>query len=357
MQYEPRAPTADSSQAIVSILTSFSRPVRPVSEASGWQSELRDSVRDAGELCRRLQLPSKLARTAADGAKQFPVFVPPSYLARIQPGDPCDPLLLQVLPGADEMAVVSGFTNDPVDDAAASLQPGVLQKYQGRALLITTGACAVHCRYCFRRHFPYEEVPHSDAAWDAALATVAADASISEVILSGGDPLMLVDSRLASLVKKITAIPHVRRLRVHTRLPIMIPSRVTKEMLAWLTGGRLTPIVVIHANHAQEIDEAVAESLAKIKLAGVTLLNQAVLLRGVNDSAAAQVALSERLIDVGVVPYYLHQLDRVAGAAHFEVPIAEGLQLMKEVRDLLPGYAVPRYVQEVAGESGKVVLA
>jgi len=222
-----------------------------------------------------------------------------------------------------------------------------------RALLITTGACAVHCRYCFRRHFPYEEVPHSDAAWDAALGAIADDRSIREVILSGGDPLMLVDERLAKLTKKIEAISHVVRLRIHTRLPIMIPSRVTEKMLAWLTGGRLTPIVVIHANHAQELDDAVAQSLASLRQAGATLLNQAVLLRGINDTVAAQAALGERLIEIGVVPYYLHQLDRVSGAAHFEVPISEGLQLMQALRAELPGYAVPRYVQEVAGQPNK----
>ncbi len=341
----------------VSILTGFSRSVRAVSDSPRWQGELRDAVRDAGELCRRLQLPQELALGASGGAEQFPVFVPPSYLARIKSGDIRDPLLLQVLPDRGETKVVSGYSSDPVDDAAASLQPGVLQKYQGRALLVTTGACAVHCRYCFRRHFPYEQSPHSDAAWDAAIASIAADTSIREVILSGGDPLMLVDSRLASLVEKITAIAHVRWLRVHTRLPIMVPSRVTKEMLAWLTDGRLTPVVVIHANHVQELDELVAHSLSKLKLAGVTLLNQTVLLRGVNNSVAAQVALSERLIDIGVVPYYLHQLDRVTGAAHFEVPVAEGRRLMEELRKQLPGYAVPRYVQEVAGQPHKLVLA
>jgi len=258
---------------------------------------------------------------------------------------------------ATESQQVPGFSLDPVGDAPASLRPGVLQKYHGRALLITTGACAVHCRYCFRRHFPYEEVPHSDAAWDTALAAIAADASIHEVILSGGDPLMLVDERLARLAEKIAAIPHVYRLRVHTRLPIMIPARVTKQLLTWLTGSRLTPVVVLHANHAQELDRTVAQSLASLRQAGATLLNQAVLLRNVNDSVAVQVALGARLIELGVLPYYLHQLDRVAGAAHFEVPVTEGLQLMKDLRAQLPGYAVPRYVQEVAGEPHKKVLA
>ena len=314
-------------------------------------------MRDAGELCRRLDLPASLAEHARDGAGQFPVFVPPSYLARIDPGNPCDPLLLQVLPVRDEAAEIDGYSVDPVGDAEASLQPGVLQKYRGRALLITTGACAVHCRYCFRRHFPYEEIPHSDAAWDSALGAIAADDSISEVILSGGDPLMLVDSRLAKLVEKIEAIPHVRRLRVHTRLPVMVPQRVTDELLAWLTGSRLSPVVVIHANHAQELDASVADALSKLKRSGVTLLNQAVLLRNVNDSLAAQIALSERLIELGVLPYYLHQLDRVSGSAHFEVPLAVGLKLVEQMREQLPGYLVPRYVQEVAGEPNKVVLS
>ena len=341
----------------MSILTSFSRPVRAVSETTRWQGEMRDAVRDVGELCHRLRLPQKLVLEARGGAEQFPVFVPPSYLARIEPGKLCDPLLLQVLPQARETQAVAGFSRDPVDDAAARLLPGVLQKYQGRALLVTTGACAVHCRYCFRRHFPYEQSSPSEGTWEAAIAAIAADASIREVILSGGDPLMLVDSRLASLVEKIAAISHVRWLRVHTRLPIMIPSRVTDELLGWLTGGRLAPVVVIHTNHAQEVDRSVADSLSKLKRAGVTLLNQAVLLRGVNDSLAAQVALHERLIDVGVVPYYLHQLDRVAGAAHFEVPIEEGRRLVEELRKQLPGYAVPRYVQEVAGHPNKLVLA
>jgi len=340
----------------VSIITSLSPPVRAVSATTSWQRELHDAVRDAGELCRRLDLPSELAVEGLDGAGQFPVFVPLGYLARIRPGDPRDPLLLQVLPAAAESAEVAGFSRDPVGDEVASLRPGVLQKYAGRALLIATGACAVHCRYCFRRHFSYEEMPQSDATWEMALEAIAEDSSIHEVILSGGDPLMLVDERLAKLVEKIAAISHVCRLRVHTRLPIMIPTRITEQLVAWLTGSRLTPVVVIHANHVQELDDKVAQSLASLRQAGVTLLNQAVLLRNVNDTVAAQVALGERLIELGVVPYYLHQLDRVAGAAHFEVPVAEGLRLMEELRAQLPGYAVPRYVQEVAGQRNKVVL-
>jgi EF-P beta-lysylation protein EpmB len=343
----------------MAILTTEAESVRPVLAAANepsWQAEVREAVRDAHDLCRRLGLPAEMAVGAGAGAGDFPVFVPPSFLARIQPGDPHDPLLRQVLPVTEEADVVPGFTADPVGDGDAKLASGVLQKYQGRALLITTGSCAVHCRYCFRRHFPYEEAPHSSAAWDAALALVAEDPTISEVILSGGDPLMLVDSRLAALVEKIESIEHVTRLRIHTRLPIVVPARVTIELVAMLESSRLSTVVVIHSNHAQELAEDVATALELLRPAGVLLLNQAVLLRGVNDSVEAQQALSERLIELGVVPYYLHQLDRVAGAAHFEVPIEEGRTIVKELRKRLPGYMVPRYVQEIAGEASKTVL-
>lgn len=272
-------------------------------------------------------------------------------------GDPHDPLLRQVLPVAGENEDVAGFATDPVNDAAEAVQPGVLHKYAGRALLIATGVCAVHCRYCFRRHFPYEQAPHSEAAWDRALSYIAADPTIREVILSGGDPLMLVDRTLAKLTDKIASIPHVTRLRVHTRLPIMIPSRVTEELVGLLTGTRLTSVMVIHANHAQELGDEVAGGVARMHEQGVMLLNQAVLLRGINDSIEAQCDLSERLVEIGVTPYYLNQLDRVQGAAHFEVPINEGKQLVEQMRARLPGYAVPRYVQDVAGGASKTLLA
>jgi EF-P beta-lysylation protein EpmB len=343
----------------MAILTAQGESVRPVLAAAvepSWQAEIREAVRDAHELCRRLGLPAEMAVGPWASLEKFPVFVPPSFLARIRPGDPHDPLLRQVLPVAEEADEVPGFTADPVGDSDAKLASGVLQKYRGRALLIATGSCAVHCRYCFRRHFPYEETPHSSAAWDAALALVAQDSTIPEVILSGGDPLMLVDSRLAAFVEKIEAIGHVTRLRIHTRLPIVVPARVTHELIAMLVASRLSTVVVIHANHAQELAEDVAAALERLRHAGVLLLNQAVLLRGVNDSVEAQQALSERLIELGVVPYYLHQLDRVAGAAHFEVPIEEGRKIIEELRTRLPGYMVPRYVQEIAGEASKTVL-
>jgi EF-P beta-lysylation protein EpmB len=343
----------------LSILTGPHSAVRARSwpASAAWQRELRDAIRDPFQLCESLDLPADFGRNVAAAAAAFPVFVPPSYLARIERGNPADPLLRQVWPAAAEDAEVDGFSQDPVGDSAVALRPGLLQKYQGRALMVVTGACAIHCRYCFRRHFPYEESPPTTAVWSAAIDAIAEDDSIEEVILSGGDPLTVIDSRLAALVNQLAAISHVRRLRVHTRLPVMIPSRIDDSLLAWLTGTRLTPVIVVHANHAQEVDEHVGHALRRLREAGVMLLNQAVLLRGVNDSVAVQAELSSRLIELGVVPYYLHQLDRVRGAAHFEVPIERGLQIIAELRRRLPGYAVPQYVQEQAGAPHKIPLA
>ena len=313
-------------------------------------------MRDPAELCHLLGLP-ELERQARQAAERFGLFAPRTFIRRMRYGDPADPLLRQVLPLADELDSPPGYSADPVGDGPAKLAPGLLQKYASRALIVATGACAVHCRYCFRREFPYDETPKSPAAWQGAIDRIAADPTVTEVILSGGDPLTLVDSQLAELVDRLAAVPHVRRLRVHTRLPVMIPSRVDDDLLAWLVGGRLAPVVVIHANHAAELDDSVAESVRRLTTAGALLLNQAVLLRGVNDDVRSLVELSERLIDLRVAPYYLHQLDRVLGAAHFEGPEARGRELIAELRARLPGYAVPRYVRETPGATGKVVLA
>ena len=313
-------------------------------------------MRDIGELCRLLELPGEFEHRASMAVKGFPLFVPRPFLARIRHADTADPLLRQVLPLEAETLAAEGFTPDPVDERSAALKPGLLAKYAGRVLMVTTGACAVHCRYCFRRHFPYQESPKSLAAWQPAIEQFEADESIHEVILSGGDPLMLVDDLLAGLADRLAQIPNLRRLRVHTRLPIVIPERVNDVLLGWLTGTRLTPIVVVHANHPAEIDDAVAAALGRLIDAGVPVLNQAVLLRGVNDAVAPLAELCERLIDLRVIPYYLHQLDRVTGAAHFEVPVAQGRKIMAELKSRLPGYAVPRYVQEIAGRSHKIDL-
>jgi len=323
---------------------------------SSWHDHLRLAVREPAQLIAALELPNELIEPARQAARSFPLFAPWPYIARMKKGDPKDPLLRQVLPLADELSDQPGFVADPVGDGEARLSAGLLQKYAGRALLITTGACAIHCRYCFRRHYPYSEAPRSPDAWQPALDRIAADAAIEEVLLSGGDPLTLVDSHLAELANRIARIPHVRRLRIHTRLPIVIPQRVTSELLDWLRGTRLAPIMVVHANHAQEIDDATAGALSQLVDAGIPVLNQSVLLRGINDTASALIDLSRRLIDLRVMPYYLHQLDRVLGAAHFEMPIGRGLELIEAMRRALPGYAVPRYVQEVSGDEAKRVI-
>ncbi len=334
-----------------------SRLELPSQPPADWQTALKTALRDPAQLIAQLELPLSLLEGARAAAKSFPLFAPLGYVARMKPGDVADPLLQQVLPLAAELIEHKGFTSDPVGDLAAAKMPGLLHKYQGRALLITTGACAVHCRYCFRRHFPYSEGPQSPAQWEPALQLIEADPTIDEVILSGGDPLTMLDGRLAELAQRLARIPHVGRLRVHTRLPILIPQRVTDELLAWLCGTRLAPIMVIHANHPQELDAPVAAALTRLVKAGIPVLNQTVLLRGINDNERALIELSRHLINLRVMPYYLHQLDRVQGAAHFEVPIARGKELIDQMRQQLPGYAVPRYVQEIAGESGKHVLA
>ena len=329
----------------------------PCDANADWQSILAESVRNPFTLCHLLGLPPELAVEAEASAGGFTTLVPRPYLARIHPGDPTDPLLLQVLPRAAEKATPPGYGLDPVGEFNAQCGPGLLRKYQGRLLMVTTGACAVHCRFCFRRHFPYEGRPGSTPDWDAAVHKIAADNSIREVILSGGDPLALPDSDLARLAGRLAGISHVRRLRVHSRMPVMVPQRVNDDLISWLRGGPLLPLMVVHVNHPAEIDGAVAEAFGRLVDAGIPLLSQTVLLRAVNDQADVLVELFQRLIDLRVMPYYLHHLDPVVGAAHFEVPIATGLALMSELRNRLPGYATPRYVRETPGGTSKEVLA
>ena len=351
------SPPTSMSIVSLSVNPSPTRGPVPAPRYDSWQEALRDAVRDPAELCRLLDLPSELVAGATRAVRDFPLFAPRGFIARMRLADPFDPLLRQVLPLADELAVVPGFEADPVGDRAATQTPGLLHKYKSRVLMVTTGACAVHCRYCFRRHFPYSEAPRSPSGWTPALEYIAADTTIGEVILSGGDPLTLVDAQLAELIDRLAAIGHLRRLRIHTRLPIMIPERVTAPLVQMLAGSRLTSVMVLHANHAHELDASVAAAIRDLADAGVLLLNQAVLLRGVNDDVEALVDLCERLVELRVVPYYLHQLDRVAGAAHFEVHQARGRRLVEQLRERLSGYAVPRYVCEIAGAKHKIVLA
>jgi EF-P beta-lysylation protein EpmB len=322
-----------------------------------WQTLLARAVRDPQTLIHRLRLSPALLPAARRAATLFPLRVPEGYLARIRPGDPTDPLLRQVLPLEEEFQATPGFSRDPVGETTAMVPGGVIHKYHGRVLLVTTGACAVNCRYCFRRHFPYEESNASTENWRGALQYIAERPEIGEVILSGGDPLTLSDRRLEALVAALTEIPHVQRLRVHSRLPVVLPERVDERLLAWLTATRLRPVIVFHANHANEVDKTVATAARRLRDSGVTVLNQAVLLAGVNDSAPALISLSERLFEAGILPYYLHVLDKVEGAAHFDVPEDRARRIHAEAEARLPGYLLPRLVREDAGAGSKTRLA
>jgi EF-P beta-lysylation protein EpmB len=330
-------------------------PATPLAaQPSGdWRRLWREAVRDPAELLALVGLPDLATRLAGDAGRAFPLRVPRGFVARMRRGDPADPLLRQVLPLDDEDRAVAGFGLDAVGDQASRVAGGVLHKYAGRALLVATGSCAVHCRYCFRRHFPYASETAAAGRWGEALAHLEGDASIRELILSGGDPLSLSDARLAELLERLPAIPHLRTLRIHTRLPVVLPERIDDGLAALLARCTLRKVVVVHANHANEIDAGVADAFDRLRRTGATLLNQSVLLRGVNDDAGTLAALSERLFDAGVLPYYLHQLDRVAGVAHFEVDDGRARVLAESMRALLPGYLVPRLVRELPGDVGK----
>jgi EF-P beta-lysylation protein EpmB len=324
-----------------------------------WRQEFAAAFRDPVELVAELGLPREVLPSARAGEALFPLVVTRSFVARMRHGDAADPLLRQVLPVAAEDEDVPGYTTDPVGDLAAEQTPGVLHKYKGRVLVVAAPACAIHCRYCFRRHFPYDAAPRGSAACDAACAYVESDPSVHEVILSGGDPLLLSDATLAEWSERLAAIAHVKRLRIHTRLPIVLPSRVDDGLLAWVRATRelgLAPWIVVHSNHPAELVDDCAEALGRLVDAGVAVLNQTVLLRGVNDDEETLAALCERLVDLRIQPYYLHQLDPVAGAAHFHVPEARGRELIAILRARLPGYAVPRFVREEPGEPHKTDL-
>jgi len=321
---------------------------------SGWKAELAASFSRVEDLLAYLGLPTEPFERAAAG--RFAFRVTAAFAGRMRKGDPDDPLLRQVLPVGAELDDWPGFLADPVGDLQAVAVPGLLHKYHGRALLVATGACAINCRYCFRREFPYGEAQLSRSREAEALAHVAADASISELILSGGDPLVLDDARLASLVGAIAAIPHVRRLRIHSRLPVVLPARVTDGLVGVLTGTRLKPVLVIHANHANELDDAVGLALTRLRQAGVGLLNQSVLLKGVNDTAEDLAGLSETLFGWGVLPYYLHVLDKARGTGHFDLAEKDALAIWEGLRRRLPGYLVPRLVREEAGKPYKTLV-
>lgn len=321
-----------------------------------WQRELADAFRDPRELCRFLGLGEGLAANAVASSGSFPFLVPRSFADRMTRGDPRDPLLLQVLPQADELRFQDGYSADPLDEPRYLKAPGLVQKYAGRALLLVTGGCAINCRYCFRRAFPYAESGATRKGMEAALDAIAEDPSLAEVILSGGDPLLADDATLAMIISRLDGMPHVARLRIHTRLPVVLPSRVDDGLLGALAATRLSRVVVIHANHPAELNGPVADAIGRLVRLPAMVLNQSVLLAGVNDSVSVLCRLSERLITIGVVPYYLHLLDRVNGAAHFDVLEDRAVALHRQLTASLPGYAVPKLVREIPGEPSKTAV-
>lgn len=312
-----------------------------------WRAQIRDAFRTPEALLCHLGLEQAAGPDAA--RPSFPMLVPLAFAQRMHAGDPDDPLLRQVLPDPLEAQITPGFSSDPVGDLPSRQAPGILHKYHGRVLLITTGACAIHCRYCFRQNFPYATERASGHHWDQTLAYLQAQPSAEELILSGGDPLMMPTAQLRALTDALRQVRHIRRLRIHTRLPIVLPDRVSANLLAWLSDLPWPVVMVVHANHAREFDAEVDHALQRVRNTGAVLLNQAVLLAGINDDAAVLAALMERGLASGTLPYYLHLLDRVAGAARFELSDSRALGLMEQLRRRLPGYLVPRLVREQAG--------
>jgi len=336
------------------------RPLDPKTETihftKNWQQQLADAFNTIEDLCGYLQLPFEELPVSVAATRNFPLRVPLSFAACMEKGNPHDPLLRQVLPVNDELLTYPGFNNDPVGDLPAAAQTGVLHKYHGRALFINTGSCAINCRYCFRRNFPYADLQLGKQKEEDAIRYLQENPDITEVILSGGDPLLLNDARITRLLQQLDAIGHLKRIRIHSRLPIVLPARITGELIAALMQSSKQIVIVVHCNHANEINERVIAAFEALKNKGITLLNQSVLLKGVNDDANVLCNLSEQLFAHGVLPYYLHLLDKATGTGHFEVPEAQALLIMKQVQAALPGYLVPKLVKEQAGAASKLYI-
>ncbi|HBS41548.1 MAG TPA: EF-P beta-lysylation protein EpmB [Oceanospirillales bacterium] len=329
----------------------------PADEPRDWRQILADSFRDINSLLRYLEIDTHPAARALLASDSFPLLVPRPFAQRMQRGNPDDPLLLQVLPQASELETAPGFVADPLAEKHSNIRSGIIHKYQGRVLLLAATGCAVNCRYCFRRHFDYQNNRIGRKEWQEALDYVRSDISISEVILSGGDPLMLSDEALNELLMLIEDIPHISRLRIHTRLPVVIPQRLTDTFIRNLNNSRLGTSVVLHINHPQELHDLHAAPLQALRSGGTWLLNQSVLLNGVNNEAGILRQLSEALFSYGISPYYLHMPDRVAGTHQFDVSEQDALRLYRDLRSVLPGYLVPQLVRERAGVPFKSVMA
>ena len=329
--------------------------VAEIHAPDAWQRSMRDGIATLQELLEIVQVDKNRFDAMQPTRGEFPLRVPRSYAARMRKGDPADPLLLQVLPLHAERMDVPGFEPDPLRETGLASQ-GVLQKYRGRALLVTTPACPVHCRYCFRRHFPYTDQVAAKDRWEPALRTLRGMTDVTEVILSGGDPLSLTNRRLGQLLHLIEGLEHIDTVRFHTRFPIVLPERVDHGLLRLLSRNKLHTVMVVHCNHANEIDRSVRTALEAVARTGTVLLNQSVLLKGINDNADRLESLSRALFSCRVLPYYLHLLDPVSGAAHFDVPASRGTKLIEELRRRLPGYLVPRLVREEPGQPGKTTI-
>jgi len=330
--------------------------IETLGQTLSWQRMLSESFTQIQDLLDFLQLRPADVNTSEEAAKQFKCLVPRSFAQRMEKANPFDPLLLQMLPVSAELQSVEGFVHDPVGDLKANPIPGLLHKYHGRVLLLTNSGCAGNCRYCFRRHFPYQENSLSHSEIQQAIQYIQEDESISEVIFSGGEPLLNSDNRLATWINQLAEIKHVSRIRFHSRLPVFLPARITTSFIEAVTSSRLKPIMVIHSNHPREINEEVRRTLLTMHNAGVLVLNQSVLLNGINDDAKILTNLSERLFAAKALPYYLHSLDPVQGAAHFHTDEIQLHDIYKELCNSLPGFLVPKLVREVAGEKSKIGL-
>ena len=318
-----------------------------------WQQQLAEAFNNIEDLCHYLHLSIKDLPVSEAAAKNFSLRVPLSFAASMQKNNPNDPLLRQVMPIKDELNIYPGFSNDPVGDLSSATQIGVLHKYQGRVLLINTGSCAINCRYCFRRNFPYSDLQLGKQHENAAIQYINDNHDISEVILSGGDPLLLNDERLEKLIQQLSAIKHLKRIRIHSRLPIVLPARITNELINSLTKSAKQIVLVVHCNHANEINTRVFAGFTLLQNKGITLFNQSVLLKGVNDDATVLCELSEQLFSLGIIPYYLHLMDKATGTGHFDVPETTAIALIQQMQNILPGYLVPKLVMEQAGALSK----
>ncbi|MBS9435353.1 EF-P beta-lysylation protein EpmB [Photorhabdus hainanensis] len=321
-----------------------------------WLKQLTDVITDPDELLQLLSLDEHPTLSkGSDARRLFPLRVPRAFVARMQVNDPDDPLLLQVITTPEEFTLTPGFSTDPLDEQRSAV-PGLLHKYRNRALLLVKGGCAVNCRYCFRRHFPYEDNKGNKRNWQQALDYIQQHPELDEIIFSGGDPLMAKDHELDWLISNLEKISHIKRLRIHTRLPVVIPARITTTLCDRLAQSRLQVLMVTHINHANEIDQSLRNSMILLKQAGITLLNQSVLLRSVNNHSDTLADLSNALFDAGILPYYIHVLDKVQGAAHFMVSDEEARELIRELLTKISGYLVPRLAREIGGEPSKTPL-